>query len=303
MKLVVYIPTYNRASGLTQQLRTLQSYSGDDELVVIVQDNCSTQAEYHDVQAFCKEVNFIYIRNVCNIGGNPNIVAGFLHSNRADYLWILSDDDLLKPTAVNRVFNLLHKYQGCDLLYLTHGDIEPEEYQSFDQSQMLFHINDGLGLISQVIYRSAYIAPYIRAGYDNLITCFPHLAVLFESVRNEGNINVCRISKADFFLPEEPQPPSESIGYVYSFYGFTLLANNLHEELRKSFLSSWWTVSRLQAAQQESLAPLQATACFAILKKHVGLFSLQLLIVKIFIPFYRLRNFLTKAVKLYSGGK
>ena len=56
-------------------------------LEVVVQDNCSPrESEYEEIRRYCHEAGFKYVRNACNIGGNPNIVAGFLLSDRADYL-------------------------------------------------------------------------------------------------------------------------------------------------------------------------------------------------------------------------
>lgn len=293
MKLLIYIPTYNRATTLMKQLLTLRSFSGDDEVAVVVRDNCSTQAEYIDIKKLCYNHNFSYIRNICNIGANPNILAGFLFCGHADYLWILSDDDLITQNAVAEVFKFLNRYKRCDILYLTHSNVEPEEFEVMDQSQLLSHLNDGLGLISRVIYRSDYIRPHLRAGYDNLMSCFPHLAVLLESVRNEGNISVCRVSKARFFVPEEPQPPSEPIGYVHSLWGFILLTNNLHEKLRKEFCWKWWKHSWYQATDNVSQAPIHSAICFSVLRRYIPLFSIQLLIIKIFLPSC-LRNLLVR---------
>ncbi len=271
MKLLVYIPSYNRAASLLRQIRMLKAYAGPGELEVLVQDNCSNQTSYDEVRRFCAESNFAYIRNPCNIGPNPNILAGFLYCDRADYIWLLSDDDLLKPGALNRVFDLLDRHTGCDLVYLTHNLQQQEEVVELDQAQLLQKVGDGLGLISQVIYRSAKVMPYIRAGYDNLISCFPHLAILFEVARNQ-NIIVCLTGKGVFFS-DEHLPPAEPLSYVYSFFGYTLLANNLKEELRRDFLTAWLQVSQLEAIKEYSQCQIHAAASFALLRQYVPGFS------------------------------
>ncbi len=58
MKLLVYIPSYNRAASLLRQLRMLKAYDGHGQLEVIVQDNCSNQTGYDEVRQFCAESNF-----------------------------------------------------------------------------------------------------------------------------------------------------------------------------------------------------------------------------------------------------
>lgn len=270
MKLLVYIPSFNRAENLMKQLGVLKAYQGPDELEVVVQDNGSFES-YEEVRRFCKESDFGYVRNPCNIGPNPNILAGFMYCSRTDYLWILSDDDLIKPDAVNKVFDLLHRHEGCDIVYLTHNLLQQEEIVELNQEQLLKQINDGLGVISQVIYRSAKVMPYIRAGYDNLMSCFPHLAILFELTKQESII-VCRVSKEEFFF-EGHLPVSEPLGYQYSFYGFTLLVHNLKEELRGDFLSAWWNEWQIKAVQEFSQAPIHAAVSFHLMQQYVPQFS------------------------------
>ena len=271
MKLLVYIPSFNRGANVLHQLGELKAYKGPDELEVVVQDNCSNSEGYEVVSRFCAESNFRYIRNPSNIGPNPNILAGFMYCSRTDYLWILSDDDLIKPDAVNKVFDLLHRHGSCDIIYLTHNLQQQEEAVELNQEKLLNNINDGLGLISRVIYRSAKVMPYIRAGYDNLMSCFPNLAILFELTKQE-NIIVCRVSNGGFFF-EGHLPVAEPLSYIYSFYGYTHLANNLKEELRRDFLSAWWEEWQIKAVEEFSRAPIHAAISFYLLRKHVPQFS------------------------------
>src|SRR5688500_14479221 len=101
MKLLMYIPSYNRAPNLKLQIATLREFTdrqrpdSEDQLLVIVNDNCSPKAdEYAEVRALCKDAGYTYVRNAFNVGANPNIVNGFLYLNQADYVWICSDDEL-----------------------------------------------------------------------------------------------------------------------------------------------------------------------------------------------------------------
>lgn len=271
MKLLVYIPSFNRAASLVKQLEILKAYKGPGEIAVVVRDNCSEPETYKEVSRLCKESKFGYVRNPCNIGPNPNILAGFMYCSRTDYLWILSDDDLIKPDAVNKVFDLLHRHGDCDIIYLTHNLLQQEEVVEQNQEQLLKQIGDGLGIISRVIYRSAKVIPYIRAGYDNLMSCFPHLAILFELTKQES-IRVCRVSKGGFFLAGH-LPVAEPLSYIQSFYGYTLLANNLKEELRRDFLSDWWKEWQIKAVNEFSQAPAHAAVSFHLLRYYVPQFS------------------------------
>lgn len=274
-KLLVYIPTYNRYETLMHQLKMLKPFAETGEIQVIVNDNASSQPEYQMVKRFCSEQkNFEYRKNGSNLGANPNILNGFLFCERAQYLLILSDDDLLKPQAIPKIIEILDRYSP-DFLYLTHNLNQREEFIQVSQKWLVDNINDGLGLISQVIYKTSFVKYSVRAGFDNLLSCFPHLAIIFESTKNKC-FSICRISKEDFFLPEPPQPPSESgIGYKYSLLGFTHLVYNLEDKLRKSFIHSWWKGNWFRVARDMNFAPIQFAICRSLLFKYIKFFSLQ----------------------------
>jgi glycosyltransferase involved in cell wall biosynthesis len=268
MKLLVYIPTYNRAKSLLKQLETLKLYnSGKDILEVIVSDNCSTQGEYKDsIENFCKDSKFNYNRRICNLGPNPNILDGFLHCETADYLWILSDDDLIKPNAIDRIFEFLHKYPKSDLLHLIVGDTKGQ-LRPFDQADLLRNLNN-LGLISSCVYRTEFIRPYIFAGYENLLSCFQHLAIIFEAVKQTGAITVCQVSEVDYFYAQNTEERSEHTRN-HSFYGFPLLSTNMLDNIAKEFLWSWWKMHSVKAIRNADLAPMHSAACFAMMKKYI----------------------------------
>lgn len=280
MKLVIYIPTYNRSSLLLRQLETLKVYHGADEITVIVRDNHSMQPEYEGVREYCQKAGFEYSRNICNIGGNPNIMDGFMLCGRGDYLWILSDDDLLRPDAVESVFKLLHRPLACDILYLMHEQSAEREV-ALDQSQLYAIQNYGLGLISRVIYRSGFVLPHIRSGYENIVSCFAHLAVLYQATKQNGVVHVCKAFYKDIFL-EGGARPVEPNCYNFSLYGYTLLAYNLERSLRKKFLTQWWKGSWLAVGcDRGDIAPVQEAACFRLVGQYVPLFCLQVRLLRL----------------------
>ncbi len=274
MKLVIYIPTYERASLVLRQIETLSLYRGPDEIVVVVRDNHSAQPEYAQVREACRTAGFTYVRNVCNIGGNPNILDGFMYCGQGDHLWVLSDDDILRESGLDKVLALLHTHAACDILYLMDNPT-PEVEDALDQPQ-LYAIQDfGLGLISRVIYRSEFVRPHLRAGYDSLLSCYPHLAVLYEAAKQNGVTRVCQAHCRDVFV-EGDVPPAEPDCYVLSRYGYTLLARNLEERLRRKFLIHWWQREwHKVCVDRNPTAYVQKAACFALLGRYLPLFHLR----------------------------
>lgn len=283
MKLLIYIPTWNRYKSLMEQLEILKAATRKDDFMVIVNDNDSTQKEYLAVKDFCNEQsNFEYRKNCTNLAANPNILNGFLFCNKAEYLRILSDDDLLNPGAVEKVIDLLTKYYP-DFLYIIHNLEQTESFLRADQAWLVEHINDGMGLISLVIYKTSFIQPKIRAGYDNLLSCFPHLAILFESTKGKV-ATVCRVLRSEIFQPHDPLPIAESVWYKHSFFGFTHLANNLEENLKKSFFKSWWYANWFRVAKEMEYAPIQFAICRSLFFKHIRFFGIQWLMFLIAKP-------------------
>lgn len=64
------------------------------------------------------------------------------------YLWILSDDDLLKGGAVDSVLEILEN--NMDILFLTHSKIESLDVENWSQANVLknnIYTSDGAGTV------------------------------------------------------------------------------------------------------------------------------------------------------------
>ena len=103
------IPTFNRKKTLIDLLKKVKKYSKkfEDKVEVIVSDN-STDYNYHlkssDIKKFNK--NFKYNINKKNIGLKGNIEK-LLRLASNDFIWILSDDDLIKPHSFEKILMYL----------------------------------------------------------------------------------------------------------------------------------------------------------------------------------------------------
>src|SRR5450830_708666 len=109
-KLFIYIPTYNRPESLEKQLSALlpQVRNFPDEVRVLVSDNASEKYAEEDVlQHHARLSNVELRRNGGNIGANANIALGFAFARPDEFLWILSDNDIVTPNAVEYVLSML----------------------------------------------------------------------------------------------------------------------------------------------------------------------------------------------------
>lgn len=102
IKLSICIPTYNRAEFIGETIQSIISQAGDNVEIVIV-DGASTDNTIEVVQRFKQKFsNLVYYRGENNMGVDRDM-AKTIELAHGDYCWMLSDDDWLKPGAINRI--------------------------------------------------------------------------------------------------------------------------------------------------------------------------------------------------------
>jgi glycosyltransferase involved in cell wall biosynthesis len=281
MLLTIYIPTYNRCSSLLKQINNINNYNGDN-FKVVINDNNSTD-NYQEIIDFCKDKdNFFYQNNLTNIGAEANIVNGFLHSFNSEYIWILSDDDILQKDALQNILSILNN-NNLDLLFLTHNKLQQLELLDYNQ-KILYEKNikksDGAGLISNVIYKSKFIKKSIPVGFNNIYTCFAHLAVLINALQK--NAQVANIGAHKFFIPDTELPPANPNAYSKSYFGFVLLSDLFDKKTKIDFLKDWTKFCNLKHwyfKSKDKNAECNCIYAKSILQKYSYFFSTKLAIV------------------------
>jgi glycosyltransferase involved in cell wall biosynthesis len=121
-RLSLCISTYNRAGWLALNLRNIFSQlakpRGDVEILVV--DNASSDHTPEVVKPYLARSDFRCIRNPQNVGmlGNLAVTA---QRARGEHVWILGDDDLTRPWAIERVLKVIDQHPGIGLIYLNYG--------------------------------------------------------------------------------------------------------------------------------------------------------------------------------------
>jgi glycosyltransferase involved in cell wall biosynthesis len=103
--LSVAIPTYNRAETLRRQLGSLlgQIVGCQEDVEVVVSDNASSDGTATVVAEMREHFPSLrYVRNEANLGAVRNIDLA-VRACRAEYVWIVGDDDMLMPFAIESV--------------------------------------------------------------------------------------------------------------------------------------------------------------------------------------------------------
>lgn len=116
--LTVVIPTWNRASMMTNALDSVLEQSFAD-FVVLISDNASTD-DTTDVVAGYTDPRIRYVRRERNLGWLGNFNAA-LAEVTTPFVTILNDDDLMRPGALERAMTLL---SNDDTIAFTHAAID-----------------------------------------------------------------------------------------------------------------------------------------------------------------------------------
>lgn len=185
-KLFIYIPTYNRPDALKTQLSVLlpQVARLPENVRILISDNASKKpfVEFNEKYSSCPNIQFR--SNSGNIGGNANIALGFIFAQPNEFLWILSDNDIVTETAIDYLLGALDN--NVDFCCFTDSVKEPTIIDYSWESGWLTPMEWNMGLISDALYNVNSIKDSIEAAFYFHNSSFPHLAVACAAAKNKG---------------------------------------------------------------------------------------------------------------------
>lgn len=116
LKLSIAILTYNRASCLKVCLESIIDQLNDD-VEIVISDNASSDNTCEIVNDFKKRADVVsYFRSDKNNGFDRNVLSALEHS-KGEYVWLMGDDDILLPGAVEKVLKTLNENEALSLIY------------------------------------------------------------------------------------------------------------------------------------------------------------------------------------------
>lgn len=134
MKISICIPTYNRAAHLANCLQSIISNKSISKMdvQVCVSDNFSTDETEDVVSSAQKEIAIKYKKNPSNLGITKNFLNAVEMAD-GEFVWLIGDDDLLLPYALERLSGLIRKYSDIDFFYVNSFHLTTQYIFSFPQ--------------------------------------------------------------------------------------------------------------------------------------------------------------------------
>ena len=168
LKLVICIPTYNRAACLRRLLGTLErELAGLEQVVgVLVADNASPDDTPQVVREFEGRIpGLASVRRAQNVGPDENFCR-CVEQVTSDYFWIMGDDDLPRAGAIALLVRLLQQ-RSPDIVKLRawgrddlqhndpHDPVRRLDVVAADAVEFARRVNVHLTFISAIILRRA----------------------------------------------------------------------------------------------------------------------------------------------------
>jgi len=178
----VAIPTYNRAGKLQAQLERLLPQL-TEEVRITVYDNASTDETRTTVAKFLHP-HILYVCSHTNGGMYRNFLRCF-EGCQSEWLWMLSDDDLIAPTAIADLLRLIQNCQA-DFIHTTAPYWRHQTEMIVENvSQLLYPPFGSLIWISTGIYRISAFRPFFARFNASMSTTIPHLVMVLKLLENK----------------------------------------------------------------------------------------------------------------------
>lgn len=120
MLLSICIPTFNRKNSLQNCLNSIlisDKFSRNFDYEVCVSDNCSEDDVSSIIFEFKKKLNITFNINPENLGFSRNAIK-CISMAKGKFVWMIGDDDLILPNALNRIKSLIINNLNVDFFFL-----------------------------------------------------------------------------------------------------------------------------------------------------------------------------------------
>lgn len=138
--LTICLPTYNRASILSESLEHIVSQITEEnkaKIEILVSDNCSTDNTSEVVNSFINRgIPIEYNRNSENLGSDGNFLYCINHA-KGKYIWLLGDDDYLLDGTLDYLLGFMNDDYG--LIHIKETNKINKKYKVYKTGDIGFY--------------------------------------------------------------------------------------------------------------------------------------------------------------------
>jgi hypothetical protein len=269
---------------------------------VLISDNASDKYSIKEIMHGLPSLQNVQVRqNAGNIGGNGNIALGFVFAQADEFLWILSDNDIVLPSAVSYILSVLDS--EFDFYCFVNGNEFVKDINHDWKSGWQIPMDWRMGLISDALYNMSSVKNAVEEAFYFHNSSFPHLAVACATARKKG---VCRfrlLPRKNISADEASsleQPTDYSLAYVC----MPFLVPLFPAWEAKSFCRKWLLAHGVMLHLNKALHPHLYIQSKAILKHYGGwsaflLLALTNVIAFAAAPYLKKRTLIVQKLKVH----
>lgn len=164
VKISIGIPTYNGEKYLAQSIESVLTQLSEDpvqQIEILISDNASTDGTGAIAKRYVEKFPHIvrYACNSQNIGYDRNVDILFRVAN-GEYLWLLGDDDMLMPGALQKIFSEIARYGDIAVFCLPPSFLNVENEKKTWNRQFVTDIlcNDGNEFLQRSLWSTSAVS-------------------------------------------------------------------------------------------------------------------------------------------------
>lgn len=222
-KLTIAIPTYNRNKEIVNCVGSLISQFTNECCLLIIDNHSQIPVEESLKDLLTdSDIQSKTLRNSVNVGLSANIMRCFEYCE-TEYLWVIGDDDLAAPNAIETIFKYINKFpQSIFFNFVTPMVSRNNDIQTKGLNNFLDGVDSisNIGFISASFYKASIFREKIRIGYHYGYSFYPHLALIIASLENDEE---CVISKEQIALFTEYPTDEQRWSEITNTLGMPIL--------------------------------------------------------------------------------
>lgn len=238
-KLFIYIPTFNRPEALKEQLAALipQVLNFPEEVRLLVSENGSDLIYQENIDILKGHSNIEYRANLGNIEGNANIALGFVFARQNEFIWILSDNDIVSPNAIEYILSEIDF--KIDFYCFNYSVKKPTIVDYNWKEGWEKPMDWRFGLISDGLYNSNSVKDSLSSAFYFHNTSFPHLVVSCATAKKLKHVKFKLLPREyinNSFHDTSKESPTD---YTVAQVGFPLILPLFPPDKAKIFAKKW----------------------------------------------------------------